>query len=136
MKRLATLLCCVVLALPLFGRDEFHPATAAELALKDLSWAPGANAVLLEWNVRHDDEVSVGSEYYRIKILKPEGKEHGDDGTVRYASRTTFEDSTLHYRRELTTDGFEVAVADLAALNRAYADILSDERAAAVLVKK
>ncbi|MEA2490357.1 MAG: hypothetical protein QOH21_2149 [Acidobacteriota bacterium] len=57
-------------------------------------------------------------------------------GTVRYTSSTTFEGSTLHYRRELTTQGFEVALADLPALNRTYTDILSDERAAAVLVKK
>ena len=57
-------------------------------------------------------------------------------GSVQYTSKTTFEGSTLHYRRELKTEGFEVPLADLAALNRTYADILSDERAAAVLVKK
>ncbi|HJQ41077.1 MAG TPA: DUF3857 and transglutaminase domain-containing protein [Thermoanaerobaculia bacterium] len=75
MKHLFALL---LLSLPLFAADAFHPATPEELAMKDVPWAPGAPAVLLEWSVRHDDEESHATEYRRIKVLKEEGKKYGD----------------------------------------------------------
>lgn len=68
----------LALAFPLLAADDFKPATAAELQMKDVPWAPGAPAVVLEWNVRHDDDESRGSEYHRIKILTDEGKKYGD----------------------------------------------------------
>ncbi|HEY0142998.1 MAG TPA: DUF3857 domain-containing protein [Thermoanaerobaculia bacterium] len=77
MKRLPALLL-LVLALPGFAADDFKPPSQAELQMKDVPWAPGASAVVLEWNVRHNDEESRGHEYHRIKILTEEGKKHGD----------------------------------------------------------
>lgn len=67
---------------PLFAReprvDEFRTATAEELALKSVPFAPGASAVILDWVQWHDDVDFRESEYVRIKILSEEGKKYGD----------------------------------------------------------
>ncbi len=58
--------------------QEFHPATPEELALKDVSFAPGASAVILDWSEVDEDPLSVASEYYRIKVLTEEGRKYAD----------------------------------------------------------
>jgi hypothetical protein len=55
-------------------KQDFRPATPEELALKDVSYAPGAPAVILDWVEVDDDTESYASEYYRIKILTEEGR--------------------------------------------------------------
>ncbi|HEX2122690.1 MAG TPA: DUF3857 and transglutaminase domain-containing protein [Thermoanaerobaculia bacterium] len=79
MLRQFALLALVCLApAVLFAADEFRAATPEELAMKDASWSPGAAAVVLDWNVRHDDQDSRAIEYVRIKVLTEEGKKYGD----------------------------------------------------------
>lgn len=58
--------------------QDFHPATPAELAMKNAPNDPDAEAVVLEWGRVDDDTVSVSSEYYRIKIFNDEGKKHSE----------------------------------------------------------
>ncbi|HKR62476.1 MAG TPA: DUF3857 and transglutaminase domain-containing protein [Thermoanaerobaculia bacterium] len=70
----ALLLLCPIAAFA----DDFPVATPEELAMKDVPWSPGASAVVLDWNVRHDDEASRAIETMRIKVLKEEGKKYGD----------------------------------------------------------
>ncbi len=56
--RLPLLLLCLLFAASAFAGpspDDFRPATPEELALKDVSYSPGAPAVVLDWYVRHDD---------------------------------------------------------------------------------
>ncbi|HEX7832501.1 MAG TPA: DUF3857 domain-containing protein [Thermoanaerobaculia bacterium] len=67
-----------LVCLSAFGADEFRTATAEELAMKDVPWAPGAHAVVLDWEVRYDDVSSKASEYLRIKVLREEGRKYGD----------------------------------------------------------
>ena len=59
-------------------QQDFRPATPEELALKDVSFAPGAPAVILDWVEVDDDTHSVSSEYYRIKVLTEEGRKYAD----------------------------------------------------------
>jgi uncharacterized protein DUF3857/transglutaminase superfamily protein len=61
-----------------FAADDFRTASAEELAMKDVSWAPGVPAVVLNWEVHHDDDASKATEYVRIKVLREEGKKYGD----------------------------------------------------------
>jgi hypothetical protein len=62
-----------------FAKDQaFRPATPEEIALKDVSYAPGAPAVILDWIEVDQDPLSVASEYYRIKILTEEGRKYAD----------------------------------------------------------
>ncbi len=67
---------------PLLAReprvDDFRAATAEELAMKFVPFAPGASAVILNWVQWHDDTDFRESEYVRIKILSEEGKKYGD----------------------------------------------------------
>src|SRR2546430_158632 len=58
--------------------DDFRAATAEELAMKSIPFAPGASAVILDWVQWRDDIDSWESEYLRIKILTEEGKKYGD----------------------------------------------------------
>ena len=69
-----------LLALPLFAasHEDFRPATPAELALKSTPLAPGASAVVLDWNQREDDKGQWESEYLRIKVLTEEGRKYAD----------------------------------------------------------
>lgn len=69
----------VWLAVPLLaGKNDLKGPTSAELALKSVDFAPGAHAVVLEWDVLHDDQGGYDTEYTRIKILTNEGKKYGD----------------------------------------------------------
>ena len=76
-RRLFPILLLALCPLAAFA-DDFRPATPEELAMKDVSWSPGAPAVVLDWNVRHDDQDSRATEYLRIKVLTDEGKKYGD----------------------------------------------------------
>jgi hypothetical protein len=78
---IAVSLCLLVAANAFagFSQDQdFRPATPEELALKDVAYAPGAAAVILDWVEVDDDPHSISSEYYRIKILTDEGKKYAD----------------------------------------------------------
>lgn len=77
-RRLLPLFLLVLCPLSLFAADDFRPATAEETAMTDVPWSPGASAVVLDWDVRHDDRDSRATEYVRIKILTDEGKKYGD----------------------------------------------------------
>lgn len=78
---LAVSFCALAAANALAGfsqNQDFRPATPEELALKDVAYAPGAPAVILDWVEVDDDPHSVSSEYYRIKILSEEGRKYAD----------------------------------------------------------
>ena len=77
-RRLALCLFVSLLSAALYAGDDFRPATPDELAMEDASWSPGASAVLLDWEVRHDDQDSRAIEYVRLKVLTEEGKKYGD----------------------------------------------------------
>lgn len=91
-----------LLALSLFAGDDFYPATPEELALKDVSWSPGAPAVLLDWTVRHDDIDSRAIEYVRIKVLTEEGKKFGD---IRLLSIPQYQQVRGIKARTISPDG-------------------------------
>ena len=82
MSRSCVVLLCVLAAANAFAgfsqTQDFRPATPAELAMKDVDYAPGAAAVILDWIEVDDDTQSVSSEYYRIKVLTDEGKKYAD----------------------------------------------------------
>jgi Domain of Unknown Function with PDB structure (DUF3857)/Transglutaminase-like superfamily len=83
MTRIYALSLCLLAALNTFAAgfskdQEFRPATAEELALKDVTYAPGASAVVLDWIEVDDDPLSVSSEYYRVKVLTEEGRKYAD----------------------------------------------------------
>ncbi|HEX8151527.1 MAG TPA: DUF3857 domain-containing protein, partial [Thermoanaerobaculia bacterium] len=81
MRNRLLLLCLVafVVASTAVAKDEyFRPATPAELALKDVAFAPGAPAVILDWVRRRNDQMFFEQEYVRIKILKDDGKKYAD----------------------------------------------------------
>lgn len=72
-------LCCSLSLFAGFSQtQDFRPATPEELALKDVPFAPGAAAVILDRVEVGDDHRSVASEYYRIKILTEEGRKYAD----------------------------------------------------------
>lgn len=78
---LAVSVCVLAAANALGGfsqNQDFRPPTPEELALKDVAYAPGAAAVVLDWVEIDDDPLSVSSEYYRIKILTEEGRKYAD----------------------------------------------------------
>ena len=78
---LAVSFCVLAAANALAGfsqTQDFRPATAEELAMKDVSYAPGAAAVVLDWVEVDDDTESFAAEYYRIKILTDDGKKYAD----------------------------------------------------------
>lgn len=78
---LAVSLCALAAANAFAGfsqHQDFRPATPEELALKEVAYAPGASAVILDWVEVDDDPHSVSSEYYRIKILTEEGRKYAD----------------------------------------------------------
>jgi len=75
-------LLCVVLTLwsfSAFAKEQiFHDATPAELAMKSVESAPGAQAVVLQWDHRQDDFANWESEYVRIKVFDREAAKYGD----------------------------------------------------------
>ena len=52
---------------------------------------------------------------------------------IEYSSESTFEKNTLHYRRRYEVHQYVVPRDKLAELNKAFAEILADERSSAVL---
>jgi len=79
---LVSLVVCLLgatTALAGFSQSQnFRPATPEEVALKDVSFAPGASAVILDWVEIDEDPHSISSEYYRVKVLTEEGRKYGD----------------------------------------------------------
>ncbi|HEX3579206.1 MAG TPA: DUF3857 domain-containing protein, partial [Thermoanaerobaculia bacterium] len=57
---------------------EFRDPTPAEKAMTSVDFAPGAAAVILNWNQVVDDRNAYRTDYFRIKILTEEGKKYGD----------------------------------------------------------
>jgi hypothetical protein len=57
---------------------SFAPVTAEELALKDTPLKDGSAAILLNREMHFDDQKHFETVYYRIKILKDEGKKYAD----------------------------------------------------------
>lgn len=78
MLRLPLLFLLFLPTLAFAAKNEMRGATPAELAMKSVDFAPGASAVLLEWDVLHDDANTQDIEYYRFKILTADGKKYGD----------------------------------------------------------
>lgn len=83
MRKLSlAVLVCVAAGTPLFAgfsqQQDFRPATPAELAMKGVDYAPGAPAAILDWVEVDDDNASVSSEYYRVKIFSDDGKKYAD----------------------------------------------------------
>ena len=67
--------------LPVAARAEgFQPVSPDELKMTDEPLAPGAPAIILYREVDRDDRGNTGHEnvYYRIKILKEEGRKYAD----------------------------------------------------------
>jgi len=58
--------------------SSFAPITAEELALKDTPLNDGSAAILLNREMHFDDQKHFETAYYRIKILKDEGKKYAD----------------------------------------------------------
>ena len=81
-RLLLKLSLCLLIAANAFAgfskQQELRPATPEELALKDVSFAPGAAAVILDWVEVDEDTQSVATEYYRVKILTEEGRKYAD----------------------------------------------------------
>ena len=72
--------------------------------MKDVPFAPGASAVILDWIRHRDDNSNVEHEYLRIKILKDDAKKYADielpfvPGLTRIAgikARTILPDGTI-----------------------------------------
>jgi transglutaminase-like putative cysteine protease len=71
---LFALLAVCLLGVSSVRADAFTPPTPAELALKDVSFAPGASAVVLDWTIERDDDRDFENQHVRIKVLTEEGK--------------------------------------------------------------
>src|SRR4051812_9447866 len=66
--------CCAA-----FAADEpWQPIAKDELAMKDVTFAPGAEAVVLDWETFTDDINDYETVYFRIKVLNEEGTKYGD----------------------------------------------------------
>ncbi len=110
MTRIALVLSLCVLAaanaLAGFSQtQDFRPATPEELAMKDVPYAPGAPAVILDWVEVDEDPNSVSSEYYRIKILTEEGKKYGDVEVRYFAGYPAYGRITDISARTIQPDG-------------------------------
>ena len=79
--RLSCVLLMTLCSLSAFawGKEQvFHDATPEELAMKSVPLAPGAQAVILQWDHKQDDFASWESEYIRIKIFDRNAAKYGD----------------------------------------------------------
>ena len=75
----AVLILVCSLTPSVLGKEQvFHDATPAELAMKSVAIAPGAQAAILQWDHRQDDFASWESEYVRIKIFDAAAAKYGD----------------------------------------------------------
>jgi len=61
-----------------WGKEVFHAPTPEELAMTGYPAAPGAHAVILEWDHRQDDTDAWESEYFRIKIFDRDAAKYAD----------------------------------------------------------
>lgn len=105
---LAVSLCVLAAANALAGfsqTQDFRPATPEELALKDVPFAPGAPAVVLDWVEVDEDPLSVSSEYYRIKVLTEEGKKYADVEVRYFAGYPAYGRVTDVSARTIQPDG-------------------------------
>ncbi|HYH10197.1 MAG TPA: DUF3857 and transglutaminase domain-containing protein [Thermoanaerobaculia bacterium] len=110
MRRHLLAFVCAVVTLPLFAggfskSQTFRPATPEELAMKSVPDAPGAEAAVLDWVRVDDDQNSVTSEYYRIKIFSEEGKKYGDIELTFMPSYPVFGKITDISARTIRPDG-------------------------------
>ena len=74
-------LCFLLLAIgiaPPAQAKDWPPISAEELAMKEYPPSLGAPAIILYREVYIIDKRSMATEYYRIKILKEEGKKYAD----------------------------------------------------------
>ena len=74
----ALLAVSLAAAAPLRAADVFTPPAPSDLALKDVSFAPGAAAVVLDWTIERDDDRNFENQHVRIKVLTEEGKKHAN----------------------------------------------------------
>jgi hypothetical protein len=81
---------------------EFHDATPAELAMKNVDFAPDAPAAVLERVQYEDDQNFRSIEYMRIKVFKEEGKKFGDIEIVYVPGVITIRDLQA---RTIAADG-------------------------------
>src|SRR5439155_5102477 len=81
MRKFGLVALLFVLLMPCFAgnnNDSWKPVAADELTMKDASFAPGAHAVVLDWDTFTDDEHALEKVYYRVKILSDEGKSNAN----------------------------------------------------------
>jgi len=79
MKALLSLVLLLALSSSLLAADEsWQPIAKDELAMNDVTFAPGAAAVVLDWETFTDDTKSFETIYFRIKVLNQEGTKYGD----------------------------------------------------------
>ena len=96
----------ILCALPAFAWTQdpevMHPATPEELAMKNVSFEPGAPAAILEWEHYQDDTDGYAKEYVRIKVFTAEGVKYGN-------VEAQFQDGFSHIRgleaRTIHADG-------------------------------
>ncbi|HEY4642890.1 MAG TPA: DUF3857 domain-containing protein [Thermoanaerobaculia bacterium] len=102
MSQLRRFTCVVLtlLSLSAFAKEQFlHDATPEELAMKSVEMAPGAQAVVLQWDHRQDDFTNWESEYVRIKIFDRAAAKYGDielPFAPGYSWIKTLEARTIH----------------------------------------
>src|SRR3954469_17481975 len=102
MSQLRRFTCVVLtlLSLSAFAKEQFlHDATPEELAMKSVEMAPGAQAVVLQWDHRQDDFTNWESEYVRIKIFDRDAAKYGDIELPYFAGYTWIKDMqarTIH----------------------------------------
>ena len=83
-KRSRFLLSLIVLSVsmlcvrPLWAGNDWLPVTPEDLKATAPPEAAGADAVILYHRADYDDEQSVATHYYRLKILTEEGKKRAD----------------------------------------------------------
>jgi uncharacterized protein DUF3857 len=82
----------IAVAAPTQTSDGWPPISPEELALKDNPASPGAAAMVLYREVYTDDTRSFETRYYRIKILKEEGKKYADVEIPYVEKKTQVED--------------------------------------------
>lgn len=71
---LSLLALCLLAPASLRAAETFTPPTPAELSLKEVPFAPGASAVILDWTIERDDDRNFENQHVRIKVLTEEGK--------------------------------------------------------------
>jgi hypothetical protein len=103
----ASVVLSVSIAVNAFGRNdaassEFRDPTPQERAMTSVAFAPGASAVILNWDQFVNDRDFYRSEYMRIKILTEQGKKYAD---VEVPHVALFSDVTHIKARTVRPDG-------------------------------